>query len=447
MTLATDAVRFAKAGIRSVDPERAVAARLAREGRTMTVGPARFRFDGAPRVHLVAFGKAAGAMAAGARHRLGRWIVGGFAVVRDRSRPRVPGLREWIGEHPLPGPGSFRAGAEAMAYVRSIPPRDVVLFLASGGASSLLEVPDGDLSASDVRRTYGQLLACGAPIGAMNTVRRHLSRLKGGGLARASSSRRLATIAISDVIGDRPEDIASGPTVDDPTTFADALRVLERFGPEGRWPTAVVAHLRRGAASERRAGFSPRRLGAHPFVLAGSTALAVAGAATAARRAGYRTLVLSSRFTGPTADLGRWHAELLAGFARDRTPGDPPLAVVSGGESTVTLGPRPGRGGRNQEFALAAIETLGGIPSVALLSIGTDGIDGPTDAAGGVVTGTTAGSARRRGVDVARALSEHSAHDALGRLGALVRTGPTGTNVSDLHVGLVGRRLVRYGRK
>jgi glycerate-2-kinase len=350
------------------------------------------------------------------------------------------GVRVLFGEHPVPGAGSFRAGRALLRFVGSVSPNDLLLFLVSGGGSTVAEVPAGALAPAEIARTTELLLASGATIGEMNTVRRHLSRIKGGQLATATPVPvPFATLALSDVVGDVPEDIGSGPAVPDPSTYRDAVAVVRRYHLGARLPQGVTHHLSKGV--QGRLSETPKpgdpRFRAAPFVLVGSNVSAVGAAASAARDLGYRVEVAARPMVGETQPVA-------ARFARRVLDGRSslPRALIAGGETTVTLGPRPGRGGRNQEFALACAPTLAG-RNALVLSAGTDGVDGPTDAAGGWVDGTTEERARRAGVDIPRTLARHATYDALERLGLLVRTGPTGTNVMDLHVGLVGPTLNR----
>ncbi len=434
MTLASEALAIARAGVQAADPGRAVRRTLRPVPGAVKVGDSALRVGPGGRIHLVAIGKAAGAMGDAARRLLGPDAEGIVVTPSGYPAPRS-GLPVRFGEHPVPGPGSERAGLALLQRVEAADPDDAVLFLISGGGSAVAEAPVPGVSMGDLSRTTEGLLASGAPIGAMNAVRRHLSRIKGGRLAEASRAGRWATIALSDVVGDAPEDIASGPSVPDPSTYADAAAAVRRFDLGSRLPPPVVAWIedgRRGRHPETPKAGAPRFRGA-PFVLAASNRTAVAAAAEAARARGYRTEVLERPIVGETAPAGRGFARRLLRLGASGGP----FALLGGGETTVTLGPHPGRGGRNQEFALAAAERVAGRPRTLVLSLGTDGIDGPTDAAGGWVDDRTAGRARARGVDLAAALRRHAAYDALDRLGGLLRTGATGTNVTDLHVGLI----------
>jgi glycerate 2-kinase len=389
-------------------------------------------------VRVVSLGKAAAELAIEA-HRLLDGRVEGLAVHPERPAELPSSFRSLAGGHPLPDAGSLDAGAAVVRFFEDPAPGPLLVLL-SGGASAIVEVPAEGLALADLRRTTTLLLASGAPIQATNTVRRHISALKGGGLALRRTGRPLVTLALSDVVGGAPCDIASGPTVGDPTSFAEAVAVARRWGFWDRLPTAVRERLARGARG--RIPENPRpgdpRLRGHRFALMGSNATARDGAAREAARRGYRVTVRRGPVVGESSAVGvRLARQLLLARARAGRS-SPPRAFVSGGETTVTLGRYRAPGGRNQELVLAAAPVLDGAPGVLLMSAGTDGIDGPTDAAGGWVDGRTASRARRLGVDLATALARHASYDTLRRLGVLWRPGPTGTNVADLQVGLVG---------
>ncbi len=433
MTLASDAERIFRAGVSAVDPSRAVRTNLRRQGTIVRVGSHSLRVRPGGTVRIVAIGKAAGAMADAAASVVGRPREAIVVIPRGYPGSRS-GLSGVFGEHPIPGVGSFRVGRALLRFVQDARPGDVQLFLVSGGSSPIAEVPAGTLTPQDISRTTELLLASGAPIGAMNVVRRHLSQIKGGLLATALPAPvAFATLALSDVVGDVPEDIASGPSVADPSTFRDAVAVVRRYRLTSRLPPRVTRHLSAGARGHLPETPKPGdpQLRDAPFVLIGSNLRAVEAAARAARAIGYRVQVDKRPMVGETRPAAvRFAHRLLAGGSRE------PRALIAGGETTVTLGPRAGRGGRNQEFALACARPLAGGNSL-ILSAGTDGVDGLTDAAGAWVDGKTAARGPTVGVDILRALARHASYDALERLGSLLKTGPTGTNVMDLHVGLV----------
>ncbi|MGP8071582.1 MAG: glycerate kinase [Thermoplasmata archaeon] len=432
MHLDSDARAIARAGIRAVDPGRAVRAIVHRRRSGWVVAGRPLVVGAGGRLRVIGLGKAAAAMADAVVDEGGRDVEGVIAVPRGYPGPNS-GVRVVWGNHPVPGPGSLRAGRALLQEVQSADPSDCLLFLISGGGSAVVEVPAAPLSLTDLARTTEVLLGSNAPIQSMNAIRRHVSAIKGGQLAPLGRPGRFSTVAISDVVGDTPEDIASGPTVPDPTTFAHALRAADRFGVRRRLPPRVVSYLvegARGGYPETPKPSDPRFRGAR-FEFAATNRTALEAAAHAARERGYVPHIVSSSLVGETRTAARRFTHELVHGSGGRA-----RAILSGGETTVTLGPRPGRGGRNQEFALAAAHPLIGRGDCLVLSVGTDGIDGPTDAAGGWVDGGTVARARERGVDLAAALRQHASYDALERLGSLVRTGPTGTNVMDLHVGL-----------
>lgn len=446
MPLASDALAIARAGIRAVDPERAVRANLWLRGDRLTVGGRRIGLSVGERVAVVAIGKAASRMATAAAGALRSRR--GDTIVVDRSGDPKPRISAQVlqGDHPVPRSESFSAGTAMLEFVRRRPPNALTLFLLSGGGSALLEAPAPGLAPHSVSLVTELLLESGAPIQEMNIVRRHLSRLKGGGLVAAMDRPRTATLAVSDVVGDTPWDIASGPTVPDPSTFREALDALGRWKLARVVPTDVRSHLERGSRGEIPETPKPHdpRWAGSTFHLIASNRTARVGAAREARRRGYRATLVDGALTGDTQSVAVGQGCRLVALARRRSTKTGALAVVSGGETTVTLRPKSGKGGRNQEFALTVARAIEGVPDVVFLSIGTDGIDGPTDAAGARVDGSTWTRLRRFEPDPESVLADHRTYPALDRLGALLRTGPTGTNVTDLHVGLVGR--VTHGR-
>ena len=386
-------------------------------------------------VTIVAVGKAAPPMAAAAVAALGASVRGGL-VVGPHDMP-VPAPLVWLrGEHPEPGAGSEAAGRRALEVAASVPKDGHLLVLLSGGASSLMVAPAPGVSAADTRQTAAMLMRAGADIFALNTVRKHLSRVKGGWLAAAASSS-VTTWAISDVIGDDLSVIGSGPTVPDPSTFEDAHAVLTRFGGVAQYPRAVVAHLEAGLRGDALETPKPGdvRLARSTASVIGGRCDAMQGAEQEAQMRGYHTLVLDSPLQGEAREAGRRHvAHVLGAVARDkRLPR--PLCVVSSGETTVTVR-GPGRGGRNQELALAAAEVMAAFGvSAVLASAGTDGVDGPTDAAGALADSTTLARAAGAGVGRSGAfLDRNDSYSFFAATGDLIHTGPTGTNVGDLQV-------------
>ncbi len=441
-----DALAVWTAGVEAVEAGRLVRRALRVRGDALLLGGESVPLEPVRRILVVGAGKAGAPMAAAVEAVLGPRLLEAKRVegrVNVPDRDVVPLRRVVL--HPARSGYANQptaAGVEGARLIRELlagaGPRDLVLCLLSGGGSALLPAPVPGLTLADKRRVTGLLHASGAAIGEMNAVRKHLSALKGGGLARAAGRARVVSLIVSDVVADPLDVIASGPTAPDPTTYADALAVLDRRGLRGRTPPGVVAHLERGAAGELPE--TPKRLGPRVRnLVVGNNAAALRAAAAEGRRRGYRVVNLGSRVEGEAREVGRVLAGILASARAEGAPGAPPLCILSGGETTVTLGSRPGRGGRNQELVLAVLERLGegGLAGAVVLSGGTDGEDGPTDAAGAVADAPTARRARRAGLDPAAALAAHDAYPFFDACGGLVKSGPTGTNVMDLRVAIL----------
>jgi glycerate 2-kinase len=439
---AADLIRSAlDAALAAADPAQAVRRHLQRDGDRLTVGGADYDLRAYGRVRLFGAGKAGAAMAQACAEIFGDRLSDGLVVIKDDGPiPAAPaGVRFAAAGHPVPDQRSLAAGRQLLALLADSRSDDLVIVVLSGGASALLCLPDERVSLADLQQLTGQLLAAGAPIQAINTIRKHVEQLKGGGLLRAAMPARMISLVLSDVVGSPLEVIASGPTVADPTTYADALALLEHYGLTATCPSAVLAVLREGAAGQRaetvKAG-DPGLAAAQTIVI-GSNRLALDAAADVLTAGGYRGLLLSDALEGEARDVGR----TIAAIARQVERGDgittAPAALLAGGETTVTLR-GAGRGGRNQELALAAALELAGCREVTLIALATDGGDGPTDAAGAAINGTTADRARANGRDLRAALAENDSYHALDAAGDLLRPGASGTNVNDLLIVLIG---------
>ncbi len=383
-------------------------------------------------LRVIGAGKAAAAMADGCHRSLGNRISGAV-VVSDGPAPVVPSIEVMPAGHPLPDARGILA-ARRIIEIAGKPHTGGTLFLLSGGASSLLVAPRGDLTLEHKVATTRLLLKCGADVRELNTVRKHLSRIKGGGLLRTIGGDTL-TLAISDVIGDAPEVIGSGPTVPDPTTFADVEDIFTRYGLHRDLPPAVTTLVRRGLD-----GGEPETLKADDPVarhslyrIIASNQTAIAAVAEAARAQGRIVRLLDGPLSGDTTVAAHAFAHAIVDLAAN-TNGRP-VCFIAGGETTVVVH-GAGRGGRNQEFALAMAELLHGV-DVSVLSIGTDGIDGPTDAAGAFVDGSTAARGRQRGISPEAALHRNDSYHFFDAIGDLVRIGATQTNVMDLKIALI----------
>jgi glycerate-2-kinase len=385
--------------------------------------------------NLIAAGKAAAPMAAACLAGVPRPPQFAMAVAPGPVAELPAGIECVAGGHPTPTPGSIAAGRRALEIARATTAGDLLVVLLSGGASALLEFPAEGVSLADLQATTSRLLRAGADIAALNAVRKHLSQVKGGRLASAARGRTIALV-VSDVVGDDLAVIASGPTVADPSTFAEALAVLARFGGCGAYPRSVVTALEEGVAGLRpetaKAGSGD--LARATTAIVGSRRDAIDGARREALARGYDVVIEPAPVVGEArlaarALLGRIHSH-AAGAKR---------CLLSGGETTVTVA-GTGKGGRNQELALALAVPLAGVQvPVVVASVGTDGIDGPTDAAGAFVDSTTAARARAAGLAHPDAfLGDNNAYAFFQAVGDLVMTGPTGTNVGDIQVVMAG---------
>ncbi len=437
--LRDDLLHICQAALRAVDPRQAVMRSLYREGAEVWAGQAIWSTQ--ERVLLVAAGKAAATMAEAAAHILGDRLTEGIVVTRyghAEGCALPPSLRLVEAGHPLPDEAGLQGARRVADLLATTTAQDAVLVLLSGGASALLPLPADGLTLAHLQKTTDLLLRAGATIREINAVRKHLSAIKGGLLARMAAPASVVALVLSDVVGDPLDVIASGPTVPDPTTYADALAVLTRYALLERVPSAVRAHLEAGARGERAETPKPgERLftRVHNAII-GSNRVAARAAVKAAEMRGYRTMLLSTFVEGEAREVGKVVAALAKSVHRYGDPLSPPACLVLGGETTVTVRGQ-GKGGRNQELALAAALALEGMSGVALMTLATDGSDGPTDAAGAIVDGETIVRARHLGWDAHAALADNNAYPLLDAVGALLRTGPTGTNVNDLTVLLV----------
>lgn len=426
--LRDDVGRCFRAALEAVDPRNRVRAALAADP-----------LPGSGDVVVLAVGKAAGTMAGGARDALGERISRGVVLApRGTELPEIPGVEGRRGGHPLPDVDGV-AGARAVAEVAAgTGPGDRVLLLLSGGGSALLTLPPDDVPLAAIRAVTDALLRAGAPIGELNAVRKHLDALKGGRLARLVAPAALRVLVLSDVVGNRLDVVASGPAAPDSTTYADAVDVLRSRGAWDGAPAPVRRHLEAGVR-----GDLPESPGDGDPVFAAVRTEIVADAGTAARAAldqaealGYAPELLTTTLTGEARDAGRRLGRLAREIREGERGPEPPAAVAAAGETTVTV-TGGGKGGRNQELALGAASELDGLEGVLVASLGTDGVDGPTDAAGARATGRTLARARERGLDPGAALRENDAYPFFRALDDLLLTGPTGTNVMDVQLVLV----------
>ena len=371
---------------------------------------------------LVAAGKAAWQMASCAADLLGDRLQAGVVVTKHgHSMGNIPHCAIWEGGHPVPDEGSFRGTQAAIDLVSGLTAEDTVIFLVSGGGSALFERPL--VPAEDLARLTQELLSCGADIVEMNTIRKRLSAVKGGRFAQLCAPARVYSIVLSDILGDPLDMIASGPAYPDSSTCAQALAVAEKYGLH------LTDQMRQLLGEE-----TPKKLDNVETVITGSVRILCAAAAESCEKLGYQATVLTDQLCCQAREAGSF----LASIALTHKNTDKPQAFIAGGETVVRL-TGTGKGGRNQELALAAAPSIAGLDNALIFSLGSDGTDGPTNAAGGLVDGSTQARLAEQGVSIHAVLQDNDAYHALERVGGLIQTGPTGTNVNDVAVVLLGK--------
>jgi hydroxypyruvate reductase len=437
-------LRSFRAAVEAVDPARLVASALRVEGDAVVLDAAGIRMamplSSLGKIHLVGAGKAGRAMGEAALAALGKRVSGGVIAVPRGAEGASGPVRFAAAGHPVPDIFSFAATREILALLEHAGKGDLVVALVSGGGSAMLSAPAAGITTEEKAEAFRLLLRAGADIASFNAVRKHLSEVKGGLLARAAQPATVWALLLSDVPGDDPSVIASGPFSPDPTTFSDAIGVLERYGIFYAVPSAVRRHLAEGAAGalpETPKPDDPAFLRTTSTLVGTNRAAMDAAAPPMAREpdAGPTAIVLLPGFLrGEARECARSFCARLRKAAEALSPGHA-VAVIAGGETTVNVR-GGGKGGRNQEFALAAAVALAGEGAMAVLAAGTDGIDGPTDAAGAYVDGTTVARASALGLDPGAHLEKNDAYPFFEALGDLVVTGATGTNVADLAIGL-----------
>jgi glycerate 2-kinase len=425
------------AALAAVDPAQAIRQNVSLEGSSLQIGQQSYDLSGYERIFVAGGGKAGSPMVAAIEEILGQRITAGLVNVKHGYLPpEIADIRRVeIVEagHPTPDEAG-RRGAERMVEMLSdLAETDLVICLISGGGSALMTLPQPAISLADVQALTRALLCCGATINEINAVRKHISRIKGGQLARLVHPAQVVSLILSDVVGNPLDVIASGPTVPDTATFAQAYGVLEKYDLLDRVPASIVEHLVAGVAGkiaetpkERDAVFATVY-----NLIVGSNEIAAWAALNRARELGFNTQLLSTYVEGEAREVAKVLAAVAKEMAKSGQPIPRPACLVVGGETTVTI-TGEGQGGRNQEMALAAALAIEGWEDVMVVTLATDGTDGPTDAAGGVATGETVAWARELGLDPEEYLANNDSYHFLEALGELVVTGPTNTNVNDL---------------
>ncbi len=424
-----------QAALTAVDPYQAMKNHMRLEGNRLTILQDTYDLATFKNIYLIAVGKAAQKMAQAAEDLLGERITKGVILTKHLSQDlQFPEkYRLLIGGHPVPSEGSVTGAEEIHALANSATQNDLVLFLISGGGSALMTLPEQGITLAEMQECSRLLLSSGATIHEFNTVRKHLDRVKGGRLALAAKNATVLTCILSDVIGSPLDIIASGPTVPDPGTYADAFAVIERYGLREKVPASILSALQKGLHGELPETLKPGAPESEHFrsYLLAENRTAAEAAAEKARELGITPLILTTELSGEARQAGNFLSAILAELRREPSFLPKPALVIAGGETTVTLKGN-GKGGRNLETALGAVQALSGMERVLLVTLATDGEDGPTDAAGAVVSSETCRRGLEAGLNPESFLEHNDAYNYFDKNGGMIRTGVTGTNVNDL---------------
>jgi glycerate 2-kinase len=418
--------RILAAAVNAVEAQEVIRRHVVRRGDELVVSGESVRRSDYDRLFILSFGKAGLGMARALSNILANWPHQGLVVTKHASDPAPACLSVMEGGHPIPDEASLNAGRRTLELVESLHAGDLLFCLISGGGSALVTCPVEGVRLADLQELTFQLLACGAAVDEINILRRALDRVKGGGLVQACKGARVISLILSDVIGDPLEAIASGPTVLNPTTHLDALKVIDKYGLRPRLPPAILTALADEARGSSLGDFSRVR-----NLIVGSNRQAADAALTQAAQEGFNVHLLRTDLRGEARDAGHEMVQALRAVYATGRPVSPPACIIAGGETTVTLRGR-GLGGRNQELALAAAVEMVDLPDAILVSFGTDGEDGPTDAAGAVATSETLKRAEALGLSAEPFLENNDSHPYFDSIGDLLKPGPTGTNANDL---------------
>jgi hydroxypyruvate reductase len=434
------AMQIFKAGLQAADPMEAITGHVTLNDNALQINGRQFNLKNYDRILVVGAGKAVAPMAKALEDLLENKIADGVIVVKDEHGLPLKKIKVREASHPVPDARGVKGTQEILSLVEKAGKRDLVICLISGGGSALLIAPVRDISLEDKQKATKLLLACGATIHEFNTVRKHLSRAKGGRLAQMAYPAAVTSLILSDVVGDDLDVIASGPTVPDASTFHDAVKIIKGYGIWDQLTPAVRNHLEKGTSGQIEDTPKSDHVAFQQCsqVLVGTNLQALKAAGREAQRLGYRPLILSSKVEGEAREVAKFYTAIAKEALESAHPMEPPVCVLAGGETTVTL-QGDGRGGRNQEFALASALAIGELDNIIVLSGGTDGTDGPTDAAGAIADGTTVARALKKSLDPKNYLQRNDSYSFFQKLNDLVITGPTRTNVMDLYMLLVGR--------
>ncbi len=436
--LRADALDIFHAGLHSVDSFTAVHKHFSLEKNILAVNGTQYPLEDYDNIYVLGTGKATAAMAQAVEKVLTDRITDGFINVKYGHTRPLKYITVQEAGHPLPDASGLQGSEQIIRLLKSAGKLDLVIFIISGGGSALLPSPVPGLTLNDLQKTTQTLLEVGANIDEINIIRKHMSQLKGGRLARLAYPATVIALILSDVVGDHLGSIASGPTAPDDSTYQSCLHILNKFDIGRKIPKSVFDFFVSGQnGKEEETIKSGDPVFQHvQNVIIGSNIQAVTEAKRRAETLGYNSLILSSSLEGEAKEAARIHASIAKEIISSKNPLPPPACIISGGETTVTLRGH-GLGGRNQEFALSAAIEIDGVDNTILLSCGTDGTDGPTDAAGAIVDGQTLNRARLKQMDAVNYLLNNDSYHFFEPLGDLIFTGPTFTNVMDLRLIMV----------
>lgn len=420
----------------SVDPEKSIERVIeVKDQRYLKIGGKSFDLKSIDNIYVIGAGKGAASMVSGLRNHLGQRIRDGVVIVKhlEKSISHYKNIRYFQGNHPVPGPDSLESTKELVKITSKFTEKDLVLCVITGGGSALMTLPRENIELDDLREITELLLRCGATIQEINTIRKHLDQVKGGGIAQLVSPAQLVTLILSDVIGNPIDIIASGPTVPDPSTFQDALSILERYKIVKKCPTSILSLLRKGARGEvlETGKEDDKYFQEVHNVIIGDNLHACQAAKEKCIQLGLNSIILTTSLRGEAREVGVFLSAVLREMALTSNPIPRPACIIAGGETTVTLQGQ-GRGGRNQELALSAVKELAGLNNIALVTLATDGEDGPTDSAGAIVWGDSLERGNVLGLDPQEHLSNNDSYNYFQRLNDSIKIGPTGTNVNDI---------------
>ena len=436
--LREDAKRIFRAGLKAVEPDQAVKRYVKVKEKILKIGQKKYSLDEINHIFVVGMGKAGFPMAKAIEEIIGDRISKGIVVVKYGYGGELKKIRILEASHPVPDEAGIEAAQKIANLVRNTDEKDLVICLISGGGSALLPAPVNEISLEEKQLTTELLLKCGASIQEINTIRKHLSWIKGGQLAKLIYPSSLQALILSDVVGDELDAIASGPTVPDSTTFEESWEIIKNYNIQSQLPESVIKHIKMG--KEGMLPETPKK-GDPIFkkvdnLIIGSNILALEAAKEEATKLGYNCLILSSSIQGEAREVVKVHAAIVKEISSSKNPVSTPACILSGGETTVKVRGE-GLGGRNLEFSLAASIQIKGMKNVLILSAASDGTDGPTDAAGAFVDGSTWSRAIDIGLNPQKFLNNNDSYHFFQQLGDLFITGPTNTNVMDIHILLV----------